>query len=145
MKIVKRLVRRPFEWLGIGLAWLLLAHLPRKAMLACCDAAASVGWLLDARGRELSRANLRIVLGRALPRQKENLIIRRSYRNMMRTLGHVFWTSRRAAARAAMAGELSPASRAALESARPAVTVSAHLGCWEVLSQLVYLEGRHIV
>ena len=142
----KRKVRRPFEWLGIFLAQLLFTHLPHRVLFWVCDAAAAVGYLFDRYGRELSRINLRIVFhGRKIPRRRERLIIRRSYRNMMRTLGHIFWTSRSAASRARMVGELSPASRDALSRCRPAVTVSAHLGCWEILSQLVYLEGREIV
>ena len=144
IKLIKRAVRRPFEWMAIGLAWLVLTHLPHKAMLACCDFASAIGWLFDSRGKALSRENLRIVLGRTLPPAKERLIIRRSYRNMMRTLGHIFWTSRNAAVRAKSVGELSP-SALILASTRPAIALSGHLGCWEVLSQLVYLLGIPII
>ena len=142
----KRKIRRPFEWLGIFLAQLLFTNLPHRVLFWVCDAVAAIGYRVDRYGRELSRANLRVVFhGRAIPRRREKLIIRRSYRNMMRTLGHIFWTSRNAARRARAVGELSPASRDALSRSRPAVTVSGHLGCWEILSQLVYLEGREIV
>ena len=142
----KRRVRRPFEWLGIFLAQAVFTHVPHRVLLLLCDIIAGVGYFLDGYGRELSRRNLRTVFhGRELPRRRENLIIRRSYRNMMRTMGHIFWTSRHAAERARVVGEFSPACLDVLARWRPAVTVSAHLGCWEILSQLVYLEGREII
>ena len=146
LRQLKRKVRRPFEWLGIFVAQLVFTHVPHGLLLLICDTIAAVGFHLDRYGRELSRRNLRIVFhGREMPLRRENLIIRRSYRNMMRTLGHIFWTSRKAAKRAKAVGELSPACHEVLARYRPAVTVSGHLGCWEVLSQLVYLEGREIV
>ena len=146
LRQIKRRIRRPFEWAGIFLAEIVFTHVPHRMLLAICDVLAAVGYRLDRYGRELSMTNLRIVFhGRPLPRRRAELIVRRSYRNMMRTIGHVFWTSRRAAERARAVGELSEASRDALARYRPAVTVSGHLGCWELLSQLVYLEGREIV
>ena len=143
---LKRRIRRPFEWAGICLAQLVFTHLPHRVLLVVCDVIAAIGYRLDRYGRELSRTNLRIVFhGRELPRRWEELILRRSYRNMMRTLGHIFWTSRNAARRASAVGELSPASRETLARYKQGITVSAHLGCWEILSQLVYLEGREII
>ena len=112
---LKRLIRRPFEWAGIFLAQLIFAHVPHGVLFAICDAIAAVGYRFDRYGRELSRTNLRIVFhGRELPRRREELILRRSYRNMMRTLGHIFWTSRHAAQRARAVGEFSPESLDAL-------------------------------
>jgi lauroyl/myristoyl acyltransferase len=146
LRQLKRRVRRPLEWLGIFAAQLVFAHVSHRVLLLICDAISGVGYYLDRYGRELSRRNLRIVFhGREIPRRREELILRRSYRNMMRTMGHIFWTSRKAAKRAKAVGELSPACHEVLARYRPAVTVSGHLGCWEVLSQLVYLEGREIV
>lgn len=145
-KQLKRRLRRPLEWLGIYLALLVFTRVSHRMLLGICDVVSAIGYRLDRRGRELSLANLRVVFaGRELPPRREELIIRRSYRNMMRTIGHIFWTSRHAASRAAATGRLSQRSREALERNRPAVTVSGHLGCWEILSQLVYLLGREIV
>ena len=95
LKRLKRLVRRPFEWLGIGLGWLVFAHVSHRMLFRICDFIAAVGYHLDRAGRELSRENLRLVMGAEhLTPRREELILKRSYRNMMRTLGHVFWTSR---------------------------------------------------
>ena len=105
----KRRLRRPFEWLGIFIAQLVFAHVSHRMLFWICDAIAAVGCRLDLYGWKLSRINLRIVFhGRELPRRRENIIIRRAYRNMMRTLGHVFWTSRHAAERAHPAHAAAP-------------------------------------
>ena len=142
-KRIVQCVRRPLEWAGIALGFLVLANLPRRAMQAVCDFAAAVMYLFDRQGRELALSNLRVVFGRDVPGADK--IVRRSYRNMARAVGHAFWTCRNAAARAASAGEMSEAGRAFLSANRPAVTGSAHLGCWEILSQLAFLEGHRMM
>jgi lauroyl/myristoyl acyltransferase len=100
-------------------------------------------YFFDRRGRELALSNLRIVYGKDVPGADK--IVRRSYRNMARAVGHAFWTCRNAAARAASAGEICEEGKAFLAANRPAVTVSAHLGCWEILSQLAFLEGHSMM
>ena len=113
------------------------------------------------RGRRISLENLRIVEGVAPvrdwvhrfdpdkasydPTRREEKIIRGSYRNMARTIGHVFWTLRSARRRVAEVGELSARAREILASNPQAVTVSGHIGCWESLSQLAFLEGHRMM
>ena len=138
-------MRRPFEWAGIGIALALCSCLTHKALFRLCDAIAWIGWRVDVKGVARSRENLRRVIGREIPRSREDIILKRSYRNMMRTLGHVFWTSRSARKRAASVGKFEPSCFKQLSSHSPYVTVSGHLGCWEILSQLVFLSGRPIV
>ena len=158
---VRRVLQRPFEWLGIGLGWLVLTNLPHRALLGLCDFLSAVMYVFDHRGRCRSLENLRIVRGTCTgtegthafdpdkatynPTREERLIIRRAYRNMARTIGHIFWTCRKAKERAASVGEMSEAGKAFLRENRPAVTVSAHVGCWEILSQLAYLEGHSMM
>ena len=142
-KRIIQCVRRPFEWVGIALGFFVFAHLPRRAMQAVCDFGSAVMYFFDRRGRELAFANLRVVFGRDVPGAEK--IVRRSYRNMARAVGHAFWTCRNAAKRAAAAGEMSEEGKAFLAANRPAVTVSAHLGCWEILSQLAFLEGHQMM
>jgi lauroyl/myristoyl acyltransferase len=112
---------------------------------------------LDGAGRRLALANLRVVAGKRPadgivrpetsynPTPAERLIIRRSYRNMARTVGHAFWTCRNALERVREAGEMSESGKAFLAANRPAVTVSGHIGCWEILSQLAFLEGHRMM
>lgn len=152
-KRLKQRLRLPFEWLGILLGLAVLSPLPHRAMLAVCDFLAAVMHAFDRKGRALALANLRLVLASGggarpaadePPTPRERLLVRGSYRNMARTVGHVFWTTWRAGPRARGVARLDARTQAFLAANRPAVTVSAHLGCWEVLSQLVHLEGHRM-
>jgi len=146
------------EWLGIGFAVLTLSWMPHRWMLMACDVASAVMYAFDRRGRRRSLENLHVVQGKVRgregtaafdadaapydPTRREKLVIRRSYRNMARTVGHAFWTSFNAVARVRRAGEMAARGKSFLATHRPAVTVSGHLGCWEILSQLAFLEGH---
>ena len=156
-KILKRNFRRPFEWFGICLGILILSNLPRKWMLKLCDFISVVMYCFDDKGRRRSLANLRVIYGKIKcdgklrpvkvynPTKAEEKIIRRSYRNMARTVGHAFWTCRNAVNRVKMAGEMSETGKRFLAENKPAVTVSGHIGCWEILSQLALLEGHKMM
>ncbi len=147
-KRAKHILRRPFEWLGIALALAIIAFLPRRAMLAVADFASAIMYAFDAKGRKHAIVNLKIIKpslfngrGEGIPRAAKS-IVRRSYRNMARAVAHAFWTMRSAKRRVAEAGEMSARGKAFLAAHHPAITVSAHLGCWEILSQLAFLEGH---
>ena len=156
-KRILRGLRRPFEWLGVVLGLLVFTNLPHRALLAVCDFAGSVMFAFDRRGRDVALFNLRVIEGvypperdfRAAhgtpPTRRETLILKRSYRNMARTIGHAFWTCRNARARVAAVGEMSARGKAFLAANKPAVTVSGHIGCWEILSQLAFLEGHRMM
>ena len=153
-KRFKRAVRLPFEWAGIWLALAIFGSMPRRVVLAVADFASAVMYLFDAKGRAHALKNLRIIEASgsarrierpAVATRGERLIIRRAYRNMARTIAHAFWTFRDAKKRAAAAGEMSEEGRAFLARNKTAVTVSGHIGCWEILSQLAYLEGHRMM
>jgi lauroyl/myristoyl acyltransferase len=126
-------------------------------MLCVCDVISAVMYRFDDKGRRRSLANLRVVQGLIKsngivllekvynPTEREELIIRRSYRNMARTVGHAFWTCRNAVERVRQAGEMSETGKRFLSENKPAVTVSGHIGCWEILSQLAFLEGHQMM
>ncbi len=149
------MLRAPFAWLGIGLGFLVFANLPHRVLLGVSDFVSSVFYLFDGRGRRRALANLRIVTGRSsipcgrryadgayTPDRRERLVIRRSYRNMARAVAHAFWTCRKARSRVAAVGRMDERCRRFLKENNPAVTVSGHIGCWEILSQLAFLEGH---
>ncbi len=156
-----RILRVPFEWLGIGLGMMAFMWLPRRMMLALCDFLSAVMYAFDRGGRRLALYNLRVVMGAdevkglpfhcldahrlAPPTARERRIIRRSYRNMARTIGHAFWTCRNARKRVEAAGEMCEEGKRFLVENRPAVTVSGHIGCWEIPSQLAFLEGHSMM
>ena len=148
----------PVEWLGIGLAFVVILWLPRNGLFAFCDFLSRLMYRFDRRGKRRALENLRILRGTCTgdegtpdydpdrapyhPTAAEERIIRRSYRNMARTVGYAFWTCHNAKARCADTGVMCEEGHKFLAENRPAVTVSGHLGCWEILSQLAFLEGH---
>ena len=156
----------PFEWFGIGLGLCLIPWLPRRTLFGLCDVLSAILYAFDHRGKCRSLRNLRIVrlknsaicseqiyaevafdpdAAKYDPTPVEARIIRRSYRNMCRTVGYAFWTCFRAKARCAETGIMSEEGKRFLAANRPAITVSGHIGCWEILSQLAFLEGHRMV
>ena len=157
-KRLARALRLPLEWVGVAVGMAVMPSLPRRAMLRLCDFASAVMYAFDRRGRRRALQNLRIVLGKIAPEtpyrpkgikyrptEAERLVIRRSYRNMARSVGHAFWTCRAAKRRVEEAGEMGEEGRRFLAENRPVVTVSGHIGCWEILSQLAFLEGHSMM
>lgn len=157
-KDFKRAIRLPFEWFGIGLGILVFSNLSHKALFGVCDFISAVVYVFDRRGRRRALQNLRIVTGAIPadaqyigdgvpfnPNEREKRILRRSYRNMARTVGHAFWTCRDARRRVESVGVMSEATKVFLRENKPAVTVSGHIGCWEILSQLAFLEGHSMM
>ena len=153
----------PFEWIGIGLGLCIIPWLPRRALFGLCDFLSALMYFFDRRGKRRALRNLRIVRRKDVdicseqiyaevtfdpdaakydPTRAEARIIRRSYRNMCRTVGYAFWTCVRAKARCAATGVMSEEGKRFLAANRPAITVSGHIGCWEILSQLAFLEGH---
>lgn len=151
----------PFEWFGIGLALCVIPWLSRRGLFWICDALSAVMYFLDRRGKRRALENLRIARGDSKhmdapwdfdpdrapydATKAERKIIRRSYRNMARTVGYAFWTIRRAKARCAATGVMSGRAKSFLAENKPAITVSGHIGCWEILSQLAFLEGHSMM
>ena len=151
----------PFEWIGIGLALCVVPWLPRRAMFGLCDVLSAILYVFDRRGKRRALENVRIASGRLRdmtkvllfdpdkakydPTPAERLIIRSSYCNMSRTVGYAFWTCFRAKERCSATGIMGEEGKRFLAANRPAVTVSGHIGCWEILSQLAFLEGHSMM
>lgn len=161
LKRVRRQLLIPVEWLGIALGLCLIPWLPRRWLFAFCDFLSAAMYCFDRRGKRRALENLHIIRGNCVgsegtrafnpnrapyrPSVAEAKIIRRSYRNMTRSVGYAFWTLVRAKARCAATGEMALDAKTFLKTNRPAVTVSGHLGCWEILSQLAFLEGHRMM
>ena len=156
----------PFEWIGIGLGFCIIPWLPRRTLFALCDVLSAALYLFDRRGKRRALRNLRIIRrtdayicsGQIYaevafdpdkapydPTPAEARIVRRSYRNMSRTVGYAFWTLVRARTRCAETGIMDEAAKRFLAANRTAITVSGHIGCWEILSQLAFLEGHRMM
>lgn len=163
---VRRAFLVPFEWIGIGLGLCIIPWLPRLALFGLCDFLSALMYFFDRRGKRRALRNLRIVRRREAyicperiyaevmfdpdkakydPTPAEAKVIRRTYCNMSRTVGYAFWTCFNAKARCAATGIMSEESKRFLATSRPAITVSGHIGCWEILSQLAFLEGHRMM
>ena len=145
VKCIYRRFRMPFEWLGIALALAVIPPLSLSGVLSLSRGLADLGLLFDRRGKAIARANLRVMFGARMTPVRERAIIRRSYHNMMRVLINVFWMSRHTRARLDNLISMDPRVLDALRRNRPAVTVSAHLGNWEILSQVCVIHGFPIL
>ena len=156
----------PFAWNGIGLGLCVIPWLSRRALFGLCDLLSALMYFFDRRGKRRAFRNLRIIRRKNAdtcpeqiyaevafdpdaakydPTPAEARIIRRSYRSMSRTVGYAFWTCFRARIRCAETGEMSAEGKSFLAANRPAITISGHIGCWEILSQLAFLEGHRMM
>jgi len=161
VKAVKHALEAPFAWFGISVALGLFQLMTHRGMIRFCDFLSFFFYRLDWRGRRRALETLRILRGTCTgdegtqkfdpdkapfdPTRAEAAVLKRSYRNMARTIGHIFWTCRGDAKRIPLAGELGDRAKGFLRTNHPAVTVSAHIGCWEILSQLAFLEGHRMI
>ena len=141
VKRVYRTLRRPIEWCFIGLGLLIVPPLSLARLLVFSRWVADTAYTFDNRGKMIARANLRLMFGSRMTPVREAALIRRSYRNMARVVLNVLWMSRDTRARLADQVSINPGVLATLRSNIPIVTVSAHLGNWEILSQACVANG----
>jgi len=141
VRIIYRKVRWPIEWFLIGLAQLIIPPLSLGALLRLAHWIADTAYLFDRRGKAIAAANLHVMFGARMTPTRERALIRRSYRNMARVLANIFWMSRDTLARVHDQVAFAPAVLDALRTHRPAITVSAHFGNWEILSQAAVANG----
>jgi KDO2-lipid IV(A) lauroyltransferase len=140
-KIFYRNARRPAEWFLIWLGQLLIPPLSLGGLLRLSRWIADAAYAFDCRGKRVAAANLRLIFGARMTPRRERALIRRSYRNMARVLVNIFWMSRDTLARIRDQVTFSPAVLDTLRARQPAITVSAHFGNWEILSQACVANG----
>lgn len=136
-----RTLRRPLEWCAIFLAQALIPPLSLHGLLRLSRRVADTAYFFDRRGRAIAHANLRLMFGPRLTPRRSRAIVRGSYRNMARVLLNVFWMARDTQARMADQVTFDPRVLDTLRKNQPAITVSAHFGNWEILSQACVAHG----
>jgi KDO2-lipid IV(A) lauroyltransferase len=113
-----------------------LPGLPGPWVTGLADLVAAAVFLLDPRGRRVSRQNLRVVFGDDLPRGARRRIVRASYRNALRSVLLLAHLSPLTLARYRRWVSIDPADEAVLVAATAGpvapVFVSGHLGNWEL-------------
>jgi len=145
IKRICRVLRQPLDWLGIWLGLTLLPPLSLNCILTLSRWIADCGYFFDRGGKAIARANLRLMFGTRMTPARENALIRRSYRNMARVLVNVFWMSRNTRARIDSLVSFDPDVLKTFLGNQPAITVSAHLGNWEILSQACVANGAPMI
>ena len=128
-------MRRPLEWFGISLAKALIPRLSLRSVVRLADFISMLSPVLDRRGWKIARANLRVMFGARMTPVRERLIIKRSYRTMVRTVLNLFCTLRDTRERILAQVEFDPGTLALIRDHQPAVMQSAHLGNWELVAQ----------
>ena len=150
----RKRIRKAFvsslAWLAVLLILPPFLLLPRRLMVAVCDVISRLYFVFDRTGRKRAEENLDVVLGvrgrsSVLSPAGRERIIRRSYRNMVRCIGYLLWTSFNGRKRVAATMEITRDVKVALKDHRPSVMVSGHIGYWEMLSQLACLEGHRMM
>ena len=134
-KRLYRRMRRPLEWLGIHVAAALIPRLSFRVVTGLADFISSLAPVFDRRGEKISKANLRLMFGKRMTPARERVIIRRSYRTMVRTILNLFWILRDTRERILSEVEFAPGALACVRDHQPAVMLSAHLGNWELVAQ----------
>ena len=141
IKVYYRNMRRPVEWFLIWLGQRIIPPLSLDALRRLSRWIGDTAYTVDCRGKAVAAANLRVMFGTRMTPARERALVRRSYRNMARVLAHIFWMSRDTLARVHDQVTFAPAVLEALRTHRPASTVSAHFGNWEILSQAAVANG----
>jgi len=130
-----RRLRRPLEWFGIWLAQSLIPRFSLRAVVCLADLISALAPLFDRRGQKIAKANLRLMFGARITPTRERVIIRRSYRTMMRTILNLFWLLRDTRERILAQVDFAPGAFDRVSQHQPAVMLSAHLGNWELVAQ----------
>ena len=141
IKSFYRNARRPVEWFLIWLGQSFIPPLSLTGLLRFSRWLADTVYLFDGRGKAIARANLRLMFGKRITPARERIITRSAYRNMARVLVNIFWMSRDTLARIMDQVTFTQVVLDALRANQPAITVSAHFGNWEILSQACVANG----
>jgi len=139
-KIIRK-ARRPFEWTGIYLSYLIVPCFSRKGCGWLSSFGAHIGMLFCSTNKAVAKANLRVIYGNRLTPYREKVIIYHCFRNMTAVLVDLFWTSRNSRERIEQLTVIDQPMIEMIQSSKPSINISAHIGNWEMLSQACVLNG----
>ena len=139
-KIIRK-IRRPFEWTGIYLSFLIVPCFTRKACMRLASFGAWIGIMFCEKNKSIAKANLRVIYGSRLSPYRERVIIYHSFRNMSAVLVDLFWTSRHSRQRLEKLIIIENQAAEKIKQAKPSINISAHIGNWELLSQACVIQG----
>ena len=132
--------RRPIETAAFRAGLALVPRLPRRAVLGLAWLGGNLGFLLDARGRRIGRANLGVAFGNTKTPVEKRAILRAAYITMTRTFLDVIWFGTCPEKRLTKYVELDD-SMQQLFVEKNQICITAHFGNWEVVGQIMALHG----
>ena len=132
--------RRPIETAAFRAGLAVIPQLPRRAVLGLAWLGGSLGFLFDARGRRIGRANLTVAFGNTKTPVEKRAILRAAYITMTRTFLDVIWFGTCPEKRLTKYVELDD-SMQQLFLEKNQICITAHFGNWEVVGQIMALHG----
>lgn len=136
--------RAKIELVLTKLGLLVIPPLPRCVILMLARVLAIGAWVVASRERRVGLANLDLAFGDTKTTAEKRAILRESFRTFARMLLDVFWFSRHTRERVERWLEYDP-SMQPLWQIRATVGITAHLGNWELLGQVVAMRGFPLV
>ncbi len=132
--------RRVLEIVALRIGIAIINPLPRRVVLGLAKLCGTFGYLFDRRGRRIGLANMNLVFGDSKSRMKKHAILHASYITMARTLIDVFWFSAYPEKRLIQYIDLDEEIHLVLRK-KNQICITAHLGSWETLGQVMALHG----
>lgn len=140
LRKVFRKVREPAEWFLIGLAIFIIPKLSMRSALRLAHWVAVIVYIFDSKGKAVSAANLKVMCKHITPK-REAILIHGAYDNMARVLLMIFWFSKDMRKKIDQWIIFPENVKQKVRDNIPCITVSAHIGNWEILSQACVNAG----
>jgi KDO2-lipid IV(A) lauroyltransferase len=144
LKKMRRALRRPFESGGYRLAGWLIPRLPRSALLALARGAGKWMSRFSPRLKKLGMTNLDAVFGDTKTPEEKTEILQTSFSTFALTMLDLLWFTRHTSERIQKYVHLDPSLEQFFVHDKGFVCITAHLGNWEVISQIAALQGIEI-
>ena len=132
--------RAPLEVALVHLGRAVIPALPRRAVVGLARLAGAAAYGLARRERRVGLANLELAYGATRTAAEKRAILRASFGTFALMLLDLFWFARRRTARLARWVVLDPSMNTLFQPGA-ALGITAHLGNWELLGQVVAQRG----
>jgi len=120
----------------IGLA--IIPFLSRRAILRTARCLGALAFRIPDKTRRIAFANIDLAYGSSLSQDEKNGIIKSSYQSFALVLLDLFWFARHTKERIRLYVKLDPSSEG-VRDVKPSVSVTGHLGNWEIMGQAIAL------
>ncbi|MBM4149542.1 MAG: lysophospholipid acyltransferase family protein [Lentisphaerae bacterium] len=140
LQTAKAKLRGAAEVFGLGLGYVAVPFLPRRAVVLLARLMGDAGFVFSRRERAIGMANLAAVFGESVPRGERARILRGCYRAFSLVLLDLFWFSVFTRSRVRRYVRMDDSLLDALKSP-PVILVTGHFGNWEALGLACGMAG----